>query len=203
MQRAGTHKVPGRARSTSVPIQVLRARVLIGQRAGADARPLRGRITRGFTMIFHASIPADDPERVAKVVAELWRGTYHPFIAPGTYVVLANDELGTELEVGPRGVELIPSAGEVGFQPSPSPRLYSEVHINMSTVLTYQEVLTIASREGWVARICDRGGFFTLVEFWLENKFMLELMNDNEAARYRSIMNANFWTKGPPPGAAS
>ena len=36
MQRAGTHKVLGRGRSTSVPVQVPRARMLIGQRAGAD-----------------------------------------------------------------------------------------------------------------------------------------------------------------------
>ena len=27
-------------------------------------------------MIIHASIPADDPERVARIIAELWRGTY-------------------------------------------------------------------------------------------------------------------------------
>ena len=36
MQRAETHKVLGRGRSTSVPVPVLRARVLTGQRAGAD-----------------------------------------------------------------------------------------------------------------------------------------------------------------------
>jgi hypothetical protein len=36
MQRAGWHKVHGRGRYTSVIIQVLRARVLTGQPAGAD-----------------------------------------------------------------------------------------------------------------------------------------------------------------------
>jgi hypothetical protein len=36
MQRAGTHKVLGRGRSRSLLSQVLRARVLTGQRAGAD-----------------------------------------------------------------------------------------------------------------------------------------------------------------------
>jgi len=66
-------------------------------------------------MIYHASIPADDPERVARVIAELRRGTSHPFIAPGTYIVLAHDERGTEPEIGPRGTELIPADGEVGL----------------------------------------------------------------------------------------
>ena len=45
MQRAGTHKVLGRGRSTSVPVLVPRDRVLTGQRAGADVNryaPLRG-----------------------------------------------------------------------------------------------------------------------------------------------------------------
>jgi hypothetical protein len=36
MQRAGMHKVLGRGRSRVLLSQVLRARVLTGQRAGAD-----------------------------------------------------------------------------------------------------------------------------------------------------------------------
>jgi hypothetical protein len=58
--------------------------------------------------------------------------------------------------------------------------------------------LVIAAREGWIARVCDRGGVFTLVESWLENKFMLELMSASEWARYRKVMNAEFWRNMPP-----
>jgi hypothetical protein len=36
MQRAGTHKVLGRGRSSMVPMRAPRARVLTGQPAGAD-----------------------------------------------------------------------------------------------------------------------------------------------------------------------
>jgi hypothetical protein len=36
MQRAVTHKVLGRGRSSLVPVSAPRARVLTGQRAGAD-----------------------------------------------------------------------------------------------------------------------------------------------------------------------
>jgi hypothetical protein len=152
-------------------------------------------------MIYHASIPADDPERVARVIAELWRGTYHPFIAPGTFIALANDEWGTELEIGARGMELIPAQGEVGFRRNPDASPFNQVHINMSTVLSYEDVLSIAAREGWMAQVCDRGGFFKLVEFWIENKFMLELMSATESMRYRSIMNAQFWRRMPAPTA--
>ena len=150
-------------------------------------------------MIYHASIPADDPERVARIIAELWRGTYHPFIAPGTFTVLANDEWGTALEIGPRGIALIPAVGEVGFQRNPDASPYNAVHINMGTVLSYESVLSIAAREGWTAQICDRGGLFKLVEFWLENRFMVELMSAAEFMRYQSIMNSTFWSNLPSP----
>ena len=43
-------------------------------------------------MLFHASIPARDPERVATVLAEVWRGRVIPFTAaPGTFVVTAGE----------------------------------------------------------------------------------------------------------------
>jgi glutathione S-transferase len=51
-------------------------------------------------MIIHASIPADDPERVARVVAELWRGSSAPFpVVPGVFVARAEDERGSQIEV--------------------------------------------------------------------------------------------------------
>jgi hypothetical protein len=90
-------------------------------------------------VIFHASIPADEPERVARVIAELWRGTYRPFIAPNTVIVLAGDEYGTELEIGPRGGELYPAESAAGFRDSATVAHFNAVHINMSTVLTYDE----------------------------------------------------------------
>ena len=53
-------------------------------------------------MMIHASIPADDPERVARVIAELWRGTSEPapYIAPGLCVARTGDDRGTQIEEG-------------------------------------------------------------------------------------------------------
>ncbi len=53
-------------------------------------------------MIIHASIPADDPERVARVIAELWRGESFPFFA-GTFIAMAGDDRGSQIEVAKRG----------------------------------------------------------------------------------------------------
>ncbi|HEY6454634.1 MAG TPA: hypothetical protein VIY90_05060 [Steroidobacteraceae bacterium] len=138
-------------------------------------------------MIIHASIPADDPQRVARVIAELWRGTYAPFpIVPGVFTARAGDERGTQIEVGPRGREAIPGEKQLGMQVNPAPSPYSEVHLNIFSPLSEAEIFAIAKREGWKALPCDRGGVFKLIEFWLENKFMLEVMNEHEWARYKT-----------------
>ncbi len=60
-------------------------------------------------MIIHASIPADDPERVARVIAEVWRGEHFPFLFPQTFIVMAGDDRGNMIEVAPRGKEICPA----------------------------------------------------------------------------------------------
>jgi hypothetical protein len=142
---------------------------------------------RGDTVIIHASIPADDPERVARVIAELWRGESFPFFA-GTFIAMANDDRGSQIEVAKRGNEIAPAENEMTFRVNKSPSAHTEVHLNVQTPLSVDEALAIAKREGWTARVCDRGGSFKVIEFWLENKFMLELMTEEETKRYRSIM---------------
>jgi len=144
-------------------------------------------------VIFHASIPADDPLRVARVLAELWRGEYYPFLLPRTFIVFAGDDRGSELEVAPRGHELMAAPEQVGWHINEHPSPYNEVHLNIATPLSGDEVSTIAAREQWLARVCDRGGAFKVIEFWLENKFMLELMTAQEYERYRSTVTPAFW----------
>ena len=61
-------------------------------------------------MIHHFSLPAKEPLRVAKVIAELFDSNYcAPFQShPGSYVAFAGDEYGTLVEVYPLGTEMIP-----------------------------------------------------------------------------------------------
>jgi hypothetical protein len=56
-------------------------------------------------MIIHAYIPADDPERVARVIAEVWLGEYFPSTAiVSTDIsdgfVIGTDGRRTDLEAG-------------------------------------------------------------------------------------------------------
>ena len=157
-------------------------------------------------MIIHASIPADNPERVGRVIAEVWRGDCLPFLFPQTFLVMAGDDRGTTIEVAPRGKEIFPAETSMSFRVNGAPSPHSEVHLNVATPLNVDEVLAIARREGWTARVCDRGGKFSVIEFWLENKFMLELMTATEFERYAALMKPAIIraiiAQGPPPRPA-
>jgi hypothetical protein len=120
------------------------------------------------------------------------------------YLVMAGDDRGSTNDVAPRGKEVIPAETSMSFRNSASPSPHSEVHLSIATPLTVDEALAIAKREGWTARVCDRGGVFNVIEFWLENKFMLELMTEAELKRYTGFMTpANvraMIASGPSPG---
>ena len=98
-------------------------------------------------MIFHASIPADDPERVARVLGELLGGSYsafhvgrHSFMARGG----ADDEHGTGIEVYPRDQVMMPGAGEsemVRQGQLDDPPRFGCFHLAVGTKLSKDEIL--------------------------------------------------------------
>jgi hypothetical protein len=142
-------------------------------------------------MLFHASIPADDPERVARVIAVLWAGEVLPFPPfAGAYIAMAGDERRTVVDVYPRGREHVPAAGEYAVRTNPAPSPHSEVHLAIGTVLSAEEVIAIAQREGWLAQRSPRGGLFDVVELWVENKFLLEVLPEAEQQRYVENLSA-------------
>ena len=159
-------------------------------------------------MINHISIAVNEPERVANVLAELWDGMVFPFPpAPDSFFVLANDGKGTAVEVSPSGTVLIPGEGlpdendpsadtsayEAKFVQSEYVPRYVATHLNISTRKSVEEIREIANREGWRVLLCNRGGgLFQLVEVWVENTFMLEVMTTEQTARYVEITDPAF-----------
>jgi hypothetical protein len=140
-------------------------------------------------MLYHASIPADDPERVARVIAELWRGRVLPFPPfPGAFMAWSGDERRTVVDVYPRGREHVPAPVEFGVRTNLAPSEHSESHLALGVTLSADEVLAIATRESWLAQPSDRGGLFTVIELWVENKFLLELLTPQEQRRYTKNM---------------
>jgi hypothetical protein len=135
-------------------------------------------------MLFHASIPADDPKHVAGVLAEIWKTQFFPFVFPDSYVVISANDWGHNIEVCKRGDEQVPAAKEVGLRRNAAPSRFNEVHLLIGTTLSFAEIFAIARREGWIARKCDRA-LFNLVEVWIENKFLIEVVDQVEMERYR------------------
>lgn len=161
-------------------------------------------------MINHISIAVNNPEKVANVLAELWNGIVIPFPpCPNSFMTLANDGRGTAVEVTPADTILIPGEGfpsqedfdahtpteefEAKFVQSDFVPKYVPTHLNISTHLDADEVREIADREGWRVLTCNRAeGLFQLIEIWLEDRFMLEVMTPEQTARYVEITNPEF-----------
>ena len=136
-------------------------------------------------MLFHASIDAQDPRRVASVLAEIWRGTVLPFpVVPGSFIVLAGDERRSAIEVHTAGRVLIPGDDEAeSLDAFDGPRA-TATHLAVGVSCTVSELERIAARERWLCRTCERGGLFHVVEFWLENRVLLELLTPEMQAEY-------------------
>lgn len=158
-------------------------------------------------MIFHTSIPADEPERVAKVLAEIWKGEALPFPPwPGAFVAMAGDARNTTAEVYPRGQVIAPGEGEAMAHPQadPAPSRLSGFHMAIATERTVEEILAIGAREGWRAVRCNRGGVFDVIELWIENVLMVEVLTAEMQADYLAGVTIDGWKRRlsqRPPGA--
>jgi hypothetical protein len=161
-------------------------------------------------MINHISIAVRNPKKVAGVLAELWGGFVVPFPpAPNSFMVLANDGRGSAVEVTPIDTVLIPGEGfppeenfdynvpteqyEAKFVKSDFAPQYVATHLNINTQLNEREVKAIAERENWRVLVCNRGGgLFQLIELWIEDRFMLEVMTPEQTARYVEVLQPEF-----------
>ena len=113
-------------------------------------------------MIFHASIPADDPERVARVLGELLGGGYSPFhVGRHSFMARggADDEYHTGIEVYPRDEVMLPGTDEdemVRQGHLDNPPRYGCFHLAVGTKLSKDKIIAIGKREGWRALYFSR-----------------------------------------------
>lgn len=160
-------------------------------------------------MIFHISMPAHEPERVAKVVAELWGGEAFPFLPMarnGSWVAFAGDDRGSAIEFYPRGAEISPSTEDypTGFTVTVNEAAANAVdeaagrsatHAAVFSPLSQDEIVALAQREGWLGRYAQRGRFH-VVEFWLENAIMLEVLTEDLKQEYLATQTLEAWRAG-------
>lgn len=137
-------------------------------------------------MLFHASIPARHPENVARVIAELWGGFHAPFPSfPDSWMAIAGDDRGSIIETYPADRVICPGGAQESCVAGTGASVqYSAFHIAIASTLTPDEVLAIGKREGWRAVRCTRGDFFDVIELWIEETTMLEVLTEEMQKQY-------------------
>ena len=137
-------------------------------------------------MIHHVSIPVTDTRHVAEVLQRLLGGVITRF-GPyrDSWIVWTGDEHGTAIEVYPVGTEMFPpdGPGQAEFRRADSPSPFVATHATVSVDRTVEEIEELAAAEGWRAVPLSRGPF-DVIEFWIENHVMLELMTPQMEADY-------------------
>jgi len=144
-------------------------------------------------MIHHLSVSAADPKGAAEFFADLMHGVVVDFPPnPGSYMVFKADGHGTAIEIYPAGSVMIPN-GDPGAifvrQPEGADRR-SPTHFALSVEMALDDVLARAAAQGWEAYVCDRGGHFHVVEVWIDNTWLVEVLPPVFAAEYLGFAGA-------------
>lgn len=134
--------------------------------------------------ILHTSIPVRDPKRVSEALAKLFDGTVSDFLHPGCYFVMLG-EPGALIELYRKEIELHPgeSGKECVLLDGLSPPKHTGSHTAVRVGLDAERVMEIAAEYGWRAEV-HRRRVFRVIEFWIENEYLLEVIPPEFAVEY-------------------
>ena len=150
-------------------------------------------------MIAHVSLPAANCAQVAEVLAEIMEGgaVRFPPGGPEAWNCWSKDN-DFQIVVTPCGQLMVSGPVEQTWEArasaSDGARAY-ECHFAIAVSRSALEVVSIASAVGWQARVCSRGGFFEVVEVWVENAFLVEVLDPAQLAAYRCSMTVANWKR--------
>jgi len=149
-------------------------------------------------MIHHVSLPARNPKSTAETLARILGGEAMPFpVVAGAWMAWSSDGV-TELEIMPDSLGGTPNpvAGkEPVMIPIDGGNRLNAWHVAISTKVEADEIVRFARAAGWRAEICDRAGYFTLVEIWIDGCTMIEVLDQKMLARYKATFDAAKWKK--------
>ena len=146
-------------------------------------------------MIHHVSIPAREPQHVAEVLAELMGGRCYPFgPLAGAFMAVSGDPHGTMIEVYPEAAGISPGSGDQpgkiveNQQPLPN----WPFHLLLSVPIDQGAIELIGRRERWRTKLFGRGPadnpVFHVIEFWVENRLMIEVVPQEMAREYEECL---------------
>jgi len=147
-------------------------------------------------MLFHLSIEADNPQRLAQFFAEIWEGEALPFpsVTPGSWVALSGDERGTIIEIYPRGTELHAVEGDHDAKGvRVAPHRHNATHMAVATVKSEAEIYALSDRYGFPAKYRKRGGAFGVIEIFAEDCQMIEVLTDAMQREYIGAITIENW----------
>lgn len=147
-------------------------------------------------MLFHMSIAAERPHHVARVFAELIGGEALPFppVSDDGWIALSDDDHRTAIEVYPAGTMLREADGDADAYGEPGGvDRFTATHGALGTELDTDAVFEIARREGWTAKYRKRGDAFGVIELWIENRQMMEILTPAMQAEYRATTTTTNW----------
>jgi hypothetical protein len=148
-------------------------------------------------VIHHVSIPARNPVAVAQVLAELIGGRAYRFPGPlpGATMAVSGDRHGTMIEIYPESTVMVPGEGDdqVSFQTAPTDRPLSAFHAFLSVPHDRATIERIGKAAGWRTRFFGRSApglrpVFHVIEVWVENRLMLEVVPADMVEVYESYM---------------
>lgn len=121
---------------------------------------------RSDAMTSHIAISVPEPERAARIIADLWRGAAMPMPPSSeTWIAYADDEQDS-------AVELYPRSDRPGARKSRRP---PAVQIVLSSPLSQKRIEAIARRENALPRLSKRGPFLC-VDLWIEDWLRIEVV---------------------------
>ena len=147
-------------------------------------------------MLFHLSIEADNPQRMAQFFAEIWDGAALPFpsVTPGSWVALSGDERGTIIEIYPRGTELHVVDGDHDAKGvRVAPHRHNATHMAIATRKSEAEIYALCDRYGFPGKYRKRGGVFGVIEIFAEDCQMIEVLTDEMQREYTGAITIENW----------
>lgn len=135
-------------------------------------------------MIYRISISVNHPLPTAIALAEIWGSTYFALPPlPNSYAVLPAGDCGTAIEIYPIDTEVCITDAEMAAE------LFDALFKRPTTLCgavsvaaTSAEIRRIANCKGWQVR-SERFGLFEIVELWVENRCLLELLPRTQPMR--------------------
>lgn len=141
-------------------------------------------------MILHASVVADEPRETAETIARLLGGIALP-LGPGqgTWSAIGPDPIGNMISVLKRGSEFHRTQRHVDTRMGPPVR-HSAYHMLIDTPLSETEILKLAEERGCHA-LRAKHGAFDVIEFWIDNCLLIELVTQNMGRAYRELIQSD------------